>query len=257
MKKVMFLLPLLAHVLCLAGPAQAQAGAQMLRTYPCYRLAKEPVLDGKISEDTTWTTVPATSGFVKLGDARGRLAEKQTFVKMGYTKEAVYVGMKCLEPDMDKIRGDLKDGDKVWREDSVEVFILPKGADDYFQFVVNSVGSRANLRGPFAPKMPLRNWEVCGHKGKDYYSVEIKIPFDVLGKVPSGKEEWRGNFCRNTYTSGDKYTLLSYHKAFDRREWGFQEPRIFGTIIFEDRILSASEARKIEAKLSAPPQERE
>ncbi|MBT9151495.1 MAG: hypothetical protein DDT40_01691 [candidate division WS2 bacterium] len=209
------------------------------KIYPCYRLTIEPVLDGKIRDDIAWKNIPQETGFVKLGS--DSLASKQTFFRMAYSSEALYIGIECEEPEMKKIKAELKDMGDLWTEDSIEIFLFPRGADNYFQFVVNTIGSRWSyeyvqvlVRGP---KIPLGNWQAKTYKGKDYYSVEIRIPFEIFGKIPGNKEEWTGNICRNILTSGDRHTTWAHLKR------GFHQPDNFGWILFAGKF-SAEETRK-------------
>jgi len=40
-----------------------------------------------------------------------------------------------------QLRAELKDMKGLWNEDSIEIFIFPEGTDNYYQFVVNTIGS--------------------------------------------------------------------------------------------------------------------
>ncbi|MCK4326431.1 hypothetical protein KAW55_06715, partial [bacterium] len=80
---------------------------------------------------------------------------------------------------------------------------------------------------------------------KDYYSVEIKIAFEIFGRTPKNKETWIGNICRNIYTSGDMRSCSSWAHVED----GFHEPDSFGHIIFKDKSLSIKKAKRVENNL--------
>lgn len=182
----------------------------------CYQLTKEPVLDGKL-DDTVWRNIPTETGFVKLGSKS--FTSKQTYFRIGYSSEALYIGVECKDPEVEKIKAKRKDMENVWAEDSVEVFMFPEEADKYYQFAVNAIGSRWS-------KEPL-DWQAKTYKGKDYYSMEIRIPFEVFRRtVPILGEVWRGNICRNILTSGDRNTTWAH------LDINFKEPDSFGEIIF-------------------------
>lgn len=196
------------------------------RFYLCFPLTKNPVLDGKL-DDTAWKDIPEESSFVKLGS--NSLSSKQTYFKMGYNSEALYIGIKCEEPEIEKVKAELKDMESLWEEDSIEIFIFPKGARNYSysQFIINTIGSMWNrIAQDRRSEKSLANWQAKTYKGKDYYSMEMRIPFEIFHSIPKKWEEWTGNICRNILTSGDKHTT-----------WGhlvrsFQEQDSFGRIIF-------------------------
>ena len=202
--------------------------AEMERVYPCYKLIKKPILDGKL-DDEAWKYIPESEGFVKLGE--NTLSDKRTYFKMGYTEEALFVGVKCDEPEIGSIKAKRKDGDvKICQEDSVEIFIFPEHTDNYYQFMINAIGSRWNGIGQGGPKQPLWNWQASTHKGNGYWSLEVMIPFNILSKKPKKGERWRVNVCRNILTTGDRFTTWAYLKI------NFHEPSNFGYLVFCGKI---------------------
>ena len=220
---------------------RALASAEEKKTYSCRRLIKKPILDGKVRNDPVWKNVPEATGFIKLGTVS--LASKQTFFKMGYTPEGIYIGVECEETEIEKVKAKLKDMEKLWQEDSIEIFIFPEGANNYYQFVVNAIGSRWNGAGGGRPLSPLPlDWQAYTCKGKDYWSIEIKIPFEVFEKIPKKGEIWSGNICRNILTSGDKHSTWAHLKI------GFHELGNFAKIVFKDALLP-EEIAKIEKNL--------
>ena len=50
----------------LAAVLPVLSWAAEIREYPCYRLASEPVIDGKLNDDV-WNTIPPCQGFLVLG----------------------------------------------------------------------------------------------------------------------------------------------------------------------------------------------
>ena len=139
------------------------------------------------------------------------LTSKQTYFKIGYTPEALYIGVECEEPEVRKIKAKLKNGSiHICSEDSVELFLFPQGADNYYQFMINAIGSRWNGIGLGHPYFPLWNWQAKTYQGKDYYSVEVEIPFEIFLTIPEKNEEWSGNICRNILTSGDRHATWAH-----------------------------------------------
>ena len=195
------------------------------KIYFCCSMIKESVLDGKVTDDPAWRNLLKASDFVVLGISD--LASKQTFFRMGYSAKALYIGVECKDPEVKEIKAKLKDMESVWREDSIEVFIFPENAENYHQFVVNAIGSRFSGTGKGGQKIPLANWQAKTYRGKDYWSVEIRIPFKNFALTPKSGEVWTGNIVRNIYTSGDRHTTWAQIMSV-----GFHEPVYFGKIIF-------------------------
>jgi hypothetical protein len=237
--KIRYLLWLFLCLLLLQ-PAVSDAG----RVYLCNRLTDNPVLDGKLDEEV-WNNVPQGGSFYKF--PTNAPASKQTSFKIGYTPEAIYIGMKCNEPETKKIKAKLKNMDNLCGEDSVEIFVAPKGKS-YYQFMINAVGSRWSceffdkyLAGGKA-MVPLSGWKAKTYTGKDYWSIEIKIPWEFFLTIPDKGDEWKGNLCRNIFTSGDRNSSWANVKA------GFHEPDSFGKLVFMGKILP-DEGKKTKRKI--------
>jgi hypothetical protein len=218
------------------------------RVYLCHRLTREPILDGKIRSDPAWEGIQPATDFIKLGSES--LASKQTSFKIGYTAESLFIGVECEEPEIGKIKAKAKDSDvAICSDDSVEIFIVSRDTNEYYQFVINAIGSRWSYeyaavltRGP---EIPLTAWQAKTYQGKDYWSAEIKIPFEILLAIPEKEGKWNGNICRNIYTSSeDKYT------SWEHLIGGFhQSANLLGSIVFKDEILAKEVGRKTKRKI--------
>ena len=204
------------------------------RIYFCDRLIRTPVLDGKIANDPAWEGIQAATEFVELGSDTS--ASKQTSFKIGYTPEALFIGIECEEPELTGIKAVAKDGDiRICVDDSVELFIIPGGAQNYYQFMINAIGSRWSYEfvAVFAagPEIPLANWQAKTCVGGKHWSVEIKIPWEVFLAIPEREEKWRVNVCRNTCTAKERHTTWAHLKG------NFHQPTDFGGIVFRGTIL--------------------
>lgn len=227
MRKVSFLMVLLLLVNLSSLVFSAE-----VRIYRAFYLEREPLLDGKLKNDPAWENVPVSSGFVGLG-SNVLAAPRQTFFRIGYNEEALYIGIKCLEPEPEMIKAELKDMENLWAEDSIEIFIFPKDADNYYQFVVNAIGSRWNGIG-LGGKDCLWDWQAETYQeGKGYWSVEIRIPFEVFLILPEKGEDWRINICRNIPAY---ITVADRHTSWSPLARGFHEPDNFGKIVFKDEL---------------------
>src|SRR3989339_103037 len=95
--------------------------------YNCYLINSPLTINGSLNK-SAWQCLPQDTGFQPLHEA-GALSGKQTFFQIGWDQEFLYIGMVCLEPDMDKIKSKGKDGEPLWAEDSIEIFLSLKYPD--------------------------------------------------------------------------------------------------------------------------------
>ena len=202
-------------------------------------------IDGRLSE-SAWRSLPEATGFHVLGG--GYSCPKQTYFRISWDKECLYIGIRCEEPDIKKIKPKLRDGEALWGEDGVEIFIIPENTKECFQFVVNTIGSRWNGISSNDTILPLRDWAAKTYRANDFYSVEMRIPFCTLGKIPKPEEQWRGNICRNIYvfdSGGDKHT------SWTSLENAFYESRNFANLLFVQQKLTGKKADKIEDTINS------
>jgi len=108
---------------------------------------------------------------------------------------------------MDRIHAPAQDGEgTMWENDGVEVFVLPGGANRFFQAMANAAGRRANfvreLDTDFLQIAACEGPRAAAVQGDDYWSVEVAISFEAIGARPKDGTRWRGNFGRNVTAGG-------------------------------------------------------
>ena len=213
--------------------------------YSCYQITEVPIIDGKI-EESIWSTIPTATGFYILGREEYAL-EKQTYFKAGWNKKYLYIAITAEEPAVEKITAKLSDkNSSLWMEDSIELFIFPKKGDNYLQFVVNAIGSRWIAIELGGSTQSLWNWQAKTYFGENYWSLEIEIPFDILGKIPENGEKWSVNIARNILTgpSKERYT------CWPPLQNGFNDISNFGFFIFKEGQISLDESKNLERKIN-------
>jgi len=124
-------------------------------------------------------------------------------------RDNLYFGIRCQ--DMAGAPANIttkKNGDPaIWTGDHIEI-LLETDSHSYYQVVINPAGAIMDLDR----KAPKRHWyqwsskaEVGAHVGKDYWSVEVRIPVTeqtqdplhlVVGRRPSIALPWHFNLCR-------------------------------------------------------------
>lgn len=213
------------------------------KSYSCYLLSGQILLDGKL-EDTVWENIPSATGFYIPNNDYA--ITRQTEVKMGYNQEAIFIGIKCEEPEVKNISGFFKDGENLWMEDSVEIFFMPPDASDCFQFIINTSGARWDgiYKSGVLEQISPGDWKAAVFKGEDYYSMEIMLPFKIFKKFPAKGSMGKIDFCRNTYVGeslpGDKHT------SWVPLQSQFYEPQNFGQVIFKGKTGDLKEIQKSE-----------
>jgi hypothetical protein len=211
-------------------------------TYPCYRPAVTPTLDGEIASDPAWQNIPAVTGFSVLGG--GYTVAKQTVVQACWDDEALYIAVTAEEPDAPQMNLHVRDGGPFWEDDGVELFLRPGADKPVFQFGVTAGGARGSFLG--APD--FTKFQAKSKIGRDSYSLEVRIPYEVIGCRPKVGDVWTGDFCRNTWTvvsGGDRFTCWAPLKR------QFNEPENFAAIDFLGPAPAAGEAAAVSERLNA------
>jgi len=153
---------------------------------------------------------------------------------MGWYGSDLYLAVKCDEPTPDKIKTDANNYRDGWYpDDNVEFFFSsdkdPKG---FYQFVTNSRGARWCNFSKFMTKTG-ETWESVSYKGEDFWSVEVKIPFELfgLGDDLKGKLFWF-NLARAANNNPENEKLTSFANV----KKGFADVRNFTALSFEDNL---------------------
>lgn len=205
-------------IFCLSVAAAAAGPPR----YPCFRAETAPVIDGD-GRDACWRGAPLATGFSILGD--GFTDAKQTAFRLCWDDAALYLLVECEEPDVDRMKLTVRDGGPAWEDDGVEVFVQPRSSGQTYQFLITAAAARTSAAG----NADFRQIDAAAGRGEASYTLEIAIPHTLVGEQPSEGDTWRGNVCRNIWTTisgGDKFTSW----APLRRQ--FLEPENFAAIEF-------------------------
>ncbi len=221
------------RLLLLAIVCSSPAFAADKRAYRCYRLAAPPAMDGQLNDDA-WKALPASNSFRNLAD--GAYTAKQTYIKLGWNDQDLFIGVRCDEPEMKLLSANMRDGDALWLEDGIEIFIQPDPGAGYFQFAVNSLGAKIGVERAGG----LALFEAKGFHGPDFFTVEIRLPFAIFGKTPKAGEMWRGNIDRNIWAGGKIFSCWAPLQG------SFHDTANFGRFIFEAQQASAELAASAE-----------
>ena len=179
-----------------------------------------PTIDGVLDE-ALWAA-QGHGGFTVYMQPRTPATE-ETRVWLAYDDEALYVAVRCAEPDMKDLKADYARAENIedrrgnsrgegnaYSDDCIELFLVPDGVgnDAMFQFVVNPNGALFDLLISEGGSVKAEAWnaraaEAGGHKGKDFWSAELKIQFGELMLNDRVKaSSWRLNVIRNRRRAG-------------------------------------------------------
>ncbi len=179
------------------------------------------VIDGKLDEQD-WKKAERISGFqrrIRTDAGWGpveQAAEFQTYVRLLYDDEHLYIGLEMEEPEPGRLAAAASGRDDIviFRDDAVELFIIPSpvlagkkfrgvtipGAD-YAHIAVNSAGVfRDSMRKIGMPAQGDTDFDsglkAAASVGEDIWSLEIKIPAGPMGGVLSAGGSWLINIGR-------------------------------------------------------------
>ncbi len=219
--------------------AAAPVGADA-PTYPCFRADQAPTIDGA-GDDACWAHSPLATGFSILGD--GFTDDKQTAFRMCYDDSATYILVTAEEPDVGHLKTGVRDGGPGWLNDGVEIFLQPGGRGQVYQFVVTAAAAVTSGAGT----ADFRQVDAASATGDASYTLEVAIPHDLVKAQPEAGDAWRGNVCRNVWTTnsgGDKFTCWA---PLERQ---FLEPENYATLDMRGDAPPEDDVRSLTQELN-------
>ena len=187
------------------------------RHYVCCRASGPITVDGRIDE-AAWDAAPWTDDFTDIEGDRKPAPRFRTRAKMLWDDKYFYIAAEMEEPH---VWATLTEHDSViFHDNDFELFIDPDGDNlNYAEFEMNALNTGWDLLldKPYKDGGKADNsWEIPGLKtavhvdgtlndprDKDKgWSVEIALPWDVLGKLsaqpapPRDGDQWRVDFSR-------------------------------------------------------------
>jgi hypothetical protein len=241
-------LPASGLLLCLATAilSAPQVGAQQLvsqRVTPsttAMPLVEAPQIDGEVLGDPAWAQVPPTSGFYQVQPNEGQPATQRTEVWIGYTNEALYIGVVAYDDNpAGIIVADSRRDSSLDETDSFQVIIdglldrqnglvfgtNPAGVE--YDAQVTNEGSGGGFRGGgggFNLNWDT-TWEVDAQIGDYGWSAEMEIPFSALRYGSGDEQTWGINFQRTIRRNNE----VAYWAPLDR-QYSLQRVSEAGTV---------------------------
>lgn len=211
---------ILAALLLLAWLPLSAAAQQAVRpSLSAIKLKTAPALDGEVLEDTVWQAVSPETRFTQTTPDEGRPISQRTELRVGYTRNALYVAFVCHDDDPAAIiTTDTRRDGKLNDNDSVR-FILDTYLDEQngFVFGTNPAGmeydgqlSKGDSGSSFGFAGGGFNlnwdgvWSVRTQIGDYGWSAEFRIPFKTIRYGAWEIHDWGINFQRNIQRRHEK-----------------------------------------------------
>lgn len=194
---------------------QEKKGSEVLRRYGMVtdvrRLSPAPLIDGDLG-DACWLRItPHTEFYQCIYKMKAYPIEGRSEVYMGYTGDALYLGVKGYEPSTTGLRANVTERDgPVHADDCVEAFFdTQRDEQSYYHLMVNTLGTIAdqNRLGGRAPVDASWNgaYELKTAVEDTFWTLEIKIPFkEFEAKVKRGTV-WGFNIARVRIANASEY----------------------------------------------------
>ena len=186
-------------------------------------------IDGSLDE-AEWQSAKEMGGFKALGISVNKTVQAQTAFKVIPLEDRVYIGVRCDEPLMDKLK-DMpasKSPSSIDEINAVEIFLAPTGnpSNEFYQFLVCHDGrSSSNYwaeGGSAQPDPYFPEWSCKVHSAKDFWSAEVEIPLSAFYMTP--QQLWGTEWAVNI---GRRRTPVKECTTWAQMQSGFAEPEKF------------------------------
>ena len=170
------------------------------RSMMAVRTNTPPVIDGKL-DDECWSQANVETDFT---DYRiEQLAKEQTFVRVLYDDENIYIAFECIEPDPNSIVGVERKYDQSLREEDYVTARLDTFHDHRccYVFSVNTLGTRFDARmglfDYFEDDTWGCEWTAASTVAEDRWFAEMSIPISNMLFRKKDAVSWGANFYRS------------------------------------------------------------
>ena len=177
------------------------------------RIESAPLIDGVVGNDSAWSQVLSSSGFIQTTPDEGQAASQRTEVRVAYTDDTLYVGIICFDDDPAAIVVSDSRRDASLSESDSLTLILDTFADGQNGFVFGTNPSGLEYDGQVSRESSSAfgnsgagagfniNWDgvwtVETSTSKDAWSAEFAIPFTTLRYADNTLQNWGINVQRN------------------------------------------------------------
>ncbi|MBD3268294.1 hypothetical protein GF373_16635 [bacterium] len=201
-KRLLYLICLYGYVFCWAGVANKGWGHDdpnaSVPSLKALKVNAPLVLDGALDEPF-WAEADVASDFI---DDRSHKPQSQpTYARIAYTTRYIYVGIECMDDNMEEIHASERREDRFFRgDDWVEVHFDPLHTHrQKYAFYTNPLGTKAD--GKEGPSGRFNfgwtaEWDCEARMYEDRWVLEMRIPFTIMNFEQRDGQTWGLNFTR-------------------------------------------------------------
>jgi hypothetical protein len=193
-----------------AGPGRLSGEPPPLAVYVAPRARPAPFVNGRL-DDPVWARAESAT---LVDTMTGLPARSRTEARLVWDDDALYVAFAC-DDDVVWVRPGRADGDALWEDEVVEVFLDRSGhGRGYVEIEVSPANARfeARFAWPRSDLSAARTWRSGARSAVAVdgaltvgdappapakgWSVELAVPWSALGGPPRAGERWRMNLFR-------------------------------------------------------------
>ena len=162
------------------------------QTIEAVKFQTPPTVDGKLDDDC-WQRVTVVDEF-KIAELETTVPDK-TEVYLGFDDEALYIGFRCVQEEPSMIANQTRRDGSFQYEDHVAVYLdTHHDRRRSYCFAVSPLGiQRDEKQGDLGWD---GEWLAAAIVESSVWTVEMKIPFEILDLPQSEKQTWGLNLVR-------------------------------------------------------------
>ena len=179
-------------LLSVSAPGQTPDEASV-KSITAIRTDNHPKIDGELS-DAAWQRAPLVGGFITHEPEDGKAPSESTAVQVAYDDDALYVAMRMLDSQPDKIVNRLTRRDRDQEADAA--YLVLDSYHDHqtgYQFQVYASGTQHDMHY-FNDSWCDGSWDAVWESATKIddkgWTAEFKIPFDCLRFTAGDNQVW-------------------------------------------------------------------
>jgi hypothetical protein len=164
--------------------AKIEVSKAQLQTCVASRRVNGGITIDGILDESDWELAPVSTGFIQREPHDGEPSAEKTYFRVLYDDEYIYIGIRALDSQADKIVGRLTRRDNYTPSDWVGIaFDSYDDKRTAFDFMVNPAGVKRD-RFWFNDNEHDENWDAVWHVAtsvdEEGWTAEFRIPFNQL-----------------------------------------------------------------------------
>jgi hypothetical protein len=208
-------------------PAETAPGGK-LPELKVPEVADPPKIDGRL-DDSAWKEAAVATDF-RL--ANGDVPKGRARLLVAQDAKNLYVAVECFEDEaaLKALRTRIAehDGDEIWTDDVVELFLDPMNRRQaYYEIIVSARGTTWDAWHA-VPNHPDKSWEpryaAAVKVGKTSWAAEFALPWSMFDRTANSESAWAFNVLHFRPAAQE---LLFWSPVFSRTA---HTPEKFGTL---------------------------